>query len=999
MNYWQRKLLAFLHDPPSKALDIAQHKENAQVLLRQAGFSDDEIKSSNSIADQTASAADRFPFPHYSAGSLRCHFDGVRNMFLHPLGSKIGERLDKSAVFKFNREFESAALAIETDQAIQPVVECPPDWSNDQQWRARFFAHWRLFRKHASEHDERFAFLPADTRIPDHTVWTHMQIVSALASCVEADNKHAKLSPAFIKFQIGPVQDFIAQARSTRDQWSGSYLLSWLMAAGLKKLSELVGPDAVIYPSLSGQPLFDLHWRDELWNQVKIGDKSVWDSIQHRPNDLLTPNLPNVFLAVLPSADAEATAKSVETAIREEFNKIADATWDACRDADLTTDESAISESDRRERFLRQTQRFLSISWRTTPWPKNIDDVFKAVEKIEFSQGHDQLDLKKRVEHFINAAQELIPSDHRDQRYYEDKDTKTKLNNVGIAWALIYSLNSWELDAVRQTRAFDAWNPGGWDIGASNNKDSLNGKDEAVAGGRIWLERCKNIIEASKNSDNPENSDTPQNTESTNQTAPLAHRFKHDDWLGAVTLIKRVWDVAYLRPQWGLARLKMPNTHGLAKHEPFSNDDDQNAASHDDDEKYFAVIAFDGDQIGRWVSGDNCPIFSQQLADYTDGSGNPKGAIEYFRRESNPDSLGQGTLQQRFKELLNTARPLSPSYHLQFSEALTNFALKAARPIVEAFDGRLIYSGGDDVIALLPADTAIPCAQALNMTFQGDQELPEFLKNHAEKLSDQKKRSCSNRYQKLAAENKLFGINAPGFICRKDESIDSDSVRCIPFLVPGENATASAGIAIAHFKTPLQDVIHAAKNAEKHAKSELGRNALAVTLMKRSGEINKWGCDWNSKGPELYYKTVELLQNNKLSSRFPHRIAGLLSQYIENPTPLIAELNEKSRSQGSETTAASTGFDVTETALRELAAVLDRQRSPGIKLETLREKFDPLVREYLDSIKPNDTQNTQKSPTDRKLDLLVGLFKTVAFTNRTNLNHKPENHVHEQNNS
>lgn len=39
---------------------------------------------------------------------------------------------------------------------------------------------------------------------------------------------------SLLKFQIGPVQDFIAAARSTRDLWSGSYLLSWLVAAGIK---------------------------------------------------------------------------------------------------------------------------------------------------------------------------------------------------------------------------------------------------------------------------------------------------------------------------------------------------------------------------------------------------------------------------------------------------------------------------------------------------------------------------------------------------------------------------------------------------------------------------------------------------------------------------------------------------------------------------------------------------------------------------------------------
>lgn len=34
------------------------------------------------------------------------------------------------------------------------------------------------------------------------------------------------MSKMLMKVQVGPVQEFIAQARSTRDMWAGSYLLS-----------------------------------------------------------------------------------------------------------------------------------------------------------------------------------------------------------------------------------------------------------------------------------------------------------------------------------------------------------------------------------------------------------------------------------------------------------------------------------------------------------------------------------------------------------------------------------------------------------------------------------------------------------------------------------------------------------------------------------------------------------------------------------------------------
>jgi hypothetical protein len=86
--------------------------------------------------------------------------------------------------------------------------------------------------------------------------------------------------------------------------------------------------------------------------------------------------------------------------------------------------------------------------------------------------------------------------------------------------------------------------------------------------------------------------------------------------------------------------------------------------------------------------------------------------------------------------------------------------------------------------------------------------------------------------------------------------------RPIPFLVPGPKADCSVGIAIAHFKAPLQDVVRTAQAAEKRAKRNpdqggLGRSAVAVTLMKRSGEIIEWGAKWGG-GLELYRESDRL---------------------------------------------------------------------------------------------------------------------------------------------
>ena len=159
-TFWKRKLAAYLHDPPSKCLDIATHGERSEAAFRQAGFVDEaEIGEYLRQADHAGAAADRLPFPDSRAGGLRCAFDGVRNAFRHPLsGTKL----------PFREEFKSVEQGFDVEVAVQPALsaEALAQLENDdERWRARFFAHWRLWPKFASDKDYRLALLPADTRI------------------------------------------------------------------------------------------------------------------------------------------------------------------------------------------------------------------------------------------------------------------------------------------------------------------------------------------------------------------------------------------------------------------------------------------------------------------------------------------------------------------------------------------------------------------------------------------------------------------------------------------------------------------------------------------------------------------------------------------------------------------------------------------------------------------------------------------------------------------
>ena len=919
MSFWKAKLAAYLHDPPSKALDIRDHEERSDATFHCAGFLDREIGDYFRPADHLAAAADRLPFPASRVSGLSCAFDGVRNTFLHPFaGTKM----------PFHAPFQSAAKGIEGEQTVQPVLteETLRALPNDaERWRARFFAHWRLWPSHAAAKDYRLAFLPADTRIPDHTIWNHMQVVSALGSCRAGEKG---LQPAFLKFQLGPVQEFIAAARSIRDLWSGSYLLSWLMAVGLKELSAEVGPDAVIFPNLRAQPLFDLHWREELWDQVAIGDRSAWESLKWEDQDLLTPNLPNVFLAVVPAARGEEMGRRVSAAIQAEWCRIAGSVWQDCQAAGLTADEPGITEKARKDRFDAQINRFLSTSWQVTPWPGSLQGALEWGSG--FPAGTPLREACSRVQGMALMATEKMDKAHRDARYYQD-EAKTQLNNPGLGWSVILAQNSWAMDAVRQTRHFSAANAGGWQTGTFQNKDVLNGRDEAVAGGHEWAKRVKGL------------------------GGDWTALFKHPDWLGAATLVKRVWHRAYLRKQWGFTAegFRMPNTRGIAVHDPFAkdpgvNDEEQAVAVEDQPpaEKYFAVLAFDGDEIGKWLSGEKTPKFETQLADYRDGSGVQRyGAKPYFER---PEFAG----------FCQAQRPVSPSYHLQFSEALGNFALRCARRIVEDFDGRLIYAGGDDVLALLPADTALACAQALRRAFQGGE------------------------VRGGTSERALLASPASGFLAVPAET--DDQKRSIPFLVPGPKADASVGIAIAHFKAPLQDVVRAAQAAEKRAKKQLDRSAVAVNLCKRSGEIIEWGAKWDSGGLELYQALAAALKGDELSAKFPHRLIALLEPYtqlgtVEPYTQLGTGLTRRSTSEDFEAKAE-------EIVGRDFGTVCERQRGqafPRGQAADFQKKFADLLKNYWGALGAASKPGGAPVSAEAKIRTLIGLCQTVAFAHRT----------------
>jgi CRISPR-associated protein Cmr2 len=188
----------------------------------------------------------------------------------------------------------------------------------------------------------------------------------------------------------------------------------------------------------------------------------------------------------------------------------------------------------------------------------------------------------------------------------------------------------------------------------------------------------------------------------------------------------------------------------------------------------------DGDQMGKWLSGENAPAIKNIL--------HPK-LVSYF---SGLGAEAEAALAGR--------RPVGPAMHAAISQALANFAVHVAPSVVRKHKGTLIYSGGDDVLALLPVETAVPCALELYRAFRGEGG--------------------------EGGNSGYFRIN------------DRD------LLMMGSEATLSGGFAVVHYKSDLHRSLEEARGAEKDAKRK-GRDALVVKACRRSGEHTSVICPWS----------------------------------------------------------------------------------------------------------------------------------------------------------
>lgn len=962
LKLWQAKLAAWLHDPPEKALILSRTREGHEggtvALLYEYCFGHEqlgrELRARAHLADTWAAAADRPQWPtpkedrHLGRGIRFWSRFGAQ--LTHPLAGDryhlpdlyvdTSGRIVRAAGEEVQRLLQQAAEVDEPEKPI-PIAEArhlypdpdllgselaSPELGKDEAETACLLRRaaltlWRLGP--VSDPPELklghlWRLLPADTRVPDHSIWEHLGLASALAGARAADKDG---NPALLVVTLGPVQQFIEQARSTSDLWAGSHLLSCLAWEAMKVVVQKYGPDAVVFPNVWGVPLVDVWLQEQGVVFPEKGDhrRPDWLDAPTDANPLFSPCLPNRFVALVPAEKAaqlgEEVRERVRSWVREEVTETAK---ELCKLVHVQLTEDA------KRQIEAQLADFPEVYWVAVPfapllaWQRG-EGRHGAVERVtdwqQLQQLLGQFYPKEKPEDFLHSdLWKLLEPQRGEQVELELHGADAPLvfaPNPGVLYPALRDLADRTLGAVKATRAFTQTRQEGYRCTVCGEREWLRGPgDDQTPSAEQGKNRPKRRFELARGQ-----RDQTLWMKLAEADGALVREGEH---LCALCSLKRLWPRRFTaeaqqrmtsseKPQKGEKDRKEPeihryvvSTHTMAiaadlahlpplqlpheqdrefqkRHEAFQElcrraqesrrfsvlpkkladelaQKDEGvralarwlpeALEREEEEKsqegaptgeekqrpeggqrahvaalwrrvvghapetYYGLILMDGDGMGKWLSGE--PKLMLRLEELWHSE--LVGAL--MRRYARSDSPA--------RQLLAAPRPASPAYHAALSGAMNSFALEVARWVVEElFYGRLIYSGGDDVLAMVTVDDLLPCLFALRCAFSGI--VPGGEKEAVEEL-----------YRHLGTR---LGDIGKGHVKVHDRL----------YRMLGGRVTASAGAVVAHHMAPLQAVLRRLREAEKAAKAN-GRNSFAVVVSKRGGGETSYVASWGFGG-------------------------------------------------------------------------------------------------------------------------------------------------------
>jgi CRISPR-associated protein Cmr2 len=639
-------------------------------------------------------------------------------------------------------------------------------------------------------------------------------------------------------FTLGPVQPFIAQARKTRDFWTGSLLLSKLMEAAMRGIEEEGG--------------------DFIFPRTRMVDD--------------IPDIPNKYIAVFTDlSQAQAAVQKSQDQVKNGWQAVCNRVWKDI--VDPWGDEVTKGIWHRQtgvdpKTGLADLKSFFEIYWVIVDREEN-----QRYEQYGdwFAAAEERLAARKRLRDFRASeepGEKSAISGEREVLHWKDA------GKVRQFWAAIARRNSPKdidqegkehLDAIDTVKRF------AMKVGAlpetpfpSTSSIATASFIEALLEAKIEESVLKKWEKATSH-EKLRNSTSRADRE---RIPYLARKSQDPRYAERQWLLRNDGDL-YFAETFVPRRLK--EDYGIPEDQTKSLIEDGNAALRAllqaTDAKisrptpYYAVIQMDGDNMGILLSGVN-----------------------------------------------------SEAEHTGLSNALSTFSRETVVDLVQKqYPARLVYAGGDDVLAFAPL---------ARDTMEAGQ--PRHVFDLVERLQ--------KGYQETVKEA------LPPVRNQEDEA-------------RAKNVSASVGVVIAHHYTSLSYVLRSAREAEAIAKKRYGRNALVVTLIRRSGEQTRVGCHWHYDGLDeagqpiaLFSRFYQLFKNGVLSPKCIYTLLeeapALVDMGREGPTDaggsssaIQSEIKRVLKRQRDPTKSDAFPDEEVNTyagSLARLAAAMDADKDPGL---------------------------------------------------------------------
>jgi len=883
------QIAAFLHDPIEKALILMRTREGHEMgtseALRQAlGLSPlpDDIARAVERADHWASAADRAVFPKETADEKRPAWQQVRfteePVVIHPL---TGQPHTLQKLKDIGPDEVKAIARSHLEDLIHRDGQAID-------YRRTALAFWRFGpEERQSDLANLWAQLPADSRVPDHTIFDHLDLAQALAPCLLDE---AQGGPAHLVVSLGPVQPFIASARTTSDLWAGSHLLACLSWEAMKVVCERLGPASIVFPRLRGVPLVDLWLTKDAGLDAGLFEKEDWMHRVSDANPLFSPALPNRFTALVPAAQARELAEAITERVRTWVREEAEAAYQRLLDVAGIEDRPDLPGYRQIEEQLRG---FPEVQWVAVPW------------SLAETNGKGRVQGTERLRRAMAPFFESDPPGflgHPVWKIMEKVLEKAREDfwppNPGMLYPAWFELAERSLAATKALRPFEQLRQEGW-------RDTLSGENE-------WLttDRAQLAI---------------YNAEGTlwQRVAERKPRWvKEGERLSALGTLKRLWPTLFVesiaehlpdKPSRFVVsthtmaiasslaqalekkrdipdslrqavegylgdRLPLPRhlAEALRDHpdadyykaipawlDALNEKDDQGRRDEAErrraekllkdwlgeaPEKYYALLLMDGDKMGAWLTAD------------------PEVAEKHYRKSFHP-KVEQGVekagdVSPELRDYAKAPRAPTPAWHMAISEALNHFSLKLAPAAIEEHhNGRVLYAGGDDLMAMLPVDDLLSAMGAARAAYSG----------------------IDPGEVGLAGLDLGYQRQGNGFVLYRGRLLR----------LMGDKATASCGAVVAHHKAPLGAVLRELRAAEARAKKQGGRDAFSITVVKRGGGALRLTAKWGEP-LRLLIRLRDFLAEPATSRRAVYNVLRWLPDMPEPDDPasetMLAEL-------------------------------------------------------------------------------------------------------------